>query len=72
MLAMALCSYGGCVKKHERVNAFNLVMCFVPHGSVLSPRMFIVNAADLADIAKEHCHNPLIRRRHAVVSALQS
>jgi len=23
---MALCSYGGCVKRHERVNAFNLVI----------------------------------------------
>ena len=25
LLDMALCSYGGCVKNHERVNAFNLV-----------------------------------------------
>jgi len=25
---MALCSYGGCVKRHERVNAFNLVFFF--------------------------------------------
>ena len=26
LLAMALCSYGGCVNRHERVNAFNLVV----------------------------------------------
>jgi len=26
LLAMALCSYGGFVKRHERVNAFNLVI----------------------------------------------
>jgi len=28
LLAMALCSYGGCIKRHERVNAFNLGFWF--------------------------------------------
>ena len=26
MLAIALCRYGGCIKRHERANAFNLVV----------------------------------------------
>ena len=35
MLAMALCSYGGCVKRHERVNAFILVV----HGMIVGNRV---------------------------------
>jgi len=62
--------YDGCL------SAIVHVLCSVPQGSVLGPRLFIAYTADLADKAAEHGVNfhelSLVRRRHAAVFALSS
>ena len=53
--------YGG------SMSAMVYVVCSVPQGSVLGPRLFIMYTADLSEVVKKRCKHSRIREQHTIV-----